>query len=128
MIKTSINQSIGYLRNLDTLWYEESLTKSFDFWRFLRLHEASLFEQAETGDLLLCSNKHGFDITKLSVPHHVERVFLLFKVDPDQHPLTEEEQKQGMTQFNVKNNEELHVLRISAEQQGLILEPWSEFK
>ena len=47
------------------------------------------------------------------MPHHVERVFLIFKVDPDELAIS---------------HEELHVLRISAEKQGLILEPWSEFK
>lgn len=47
----------------------------------------------------------------------MERVFLIFKVDCNPN-----------LRNSTEDIEELHVLRISLEKQGLILEPWSQFK
>lgn len=47
------------LRDLDMKWYENNLENSFKFWAYLRIPEKSFFEQAETGDILLCCNKKG---------------------------------------------------------------------
>ena len=82
-IENAILNSIGRLKKLDLLWYEKYISKSFDFWRFMRIPERAMFLQAETGDLILAGNKKSFSLLDMKVPHFVERVFLIVRPDED---------------------------------------------
>jgi hypothetical protein len=61
-IKQSVDTSIGALKgiSLESYRFTDEETKSFKYWRFLRILEDVFLSQVETGDLLLCSNKKTF--------------------------------------------------------------------
>lgn len=110
-LETSIQNSIGRKRNLDIMWFEKSLEKSFKFWAFLRISEKQFFEQAESGDIILCSSKASFKHS-----HRVSRVFLLLRLDERQYEDGE------VTTFRDQKH---HVLRIDSEKSQVVLEPWA---
>lgn len=56
-ITHSVNSSNGVLKDLTIDTYSEDVESSFKFWRFMRISEEAFHQQAETGDLLVCSNK-----------------------------------------------------------------------
>ena len=67
--------------------------QSFKFWRFLRVLEDVFLDQAETGDIVLCSNKKKFSLQQMKKPCHVERVFVIFRLNAanDEDILSERE-------------------------------------
>lgn len=89
---------------------------SFKWWRFLRILEDVFLDQAETGDLLLCSNKKKFSMKSMKTPSHVDRVFVIFKLE------------EANDQVIVSEHDKIHILRICAKRKGIILEKWSDFK
>ena len=117
-IQTSIESSVGYIRDLDMSWFESKLEKSFKFWSYLRIPEKSFFEQAETGDILLCANKKSFDIKKMKTANPVDRVFLIYRMDV------------RTSQIGNLHDKELgrhYVLRVDAKNKCVILDEWTSF-
>ena len=102
---------------MDITWFENSIDKTFKFWNFLRISEKQFFEQAESGDLILCAKQDNFKLTKMGRPKtpKIERVFILMRLD-----------QQWSFTGNVQSMH--HVLRIDSEQGKVVLEPWRKFK
>jgi hypothetical protein len=61
--------------------YKDDVAQSFKFWRFLRIAEDTFLNSAETGDLLLCSNKKMMG--KMTMEHYVDRIFMVIKLTID---------------------------------------------
>lgn len=61
--------------------YKDDVAQTFKFWRFLRLSEEAFLNTAETGDLLLCSNKKK--MKKVTMEHYVDRVYIIVKLKID---------------------------------------------
>jgi len=116
-LKFSIDSSIGKTKQISIQSYKlDQDGQSFDYWRFLRILEDSFLEQAETGDLLLCANKKNFSIKNMKVPHHVDRVFVIFKLN------------EANNEVIAAEHDKVHILRICAQKQAIILESWNDFK
>lgn len=50
----SIERSSGKKRDLGMIKYTSDINQMFEFWRFLRIHEQLMIQQAEVGDIILC--------------------------------------------------------------------------
>ena len=55
-----ISKSNGALKDLKLEDCMDQVESGYKFWRFFRLSEDSFIDQAETGDVILCSNKKRF--------------------------------------------------------------------
>lgn len=117
-IKYSINTSIGRKKNISLLNYRFSaeVVSQFKFWRFLHILEDVFLDQVQTGDIVLCSNKKRFSLQQMGTPSHIDRVYILLKLNEVNN------QAIGAAQDRV------YVLRLSAEQRSIILDKWSDFK
>ena len=58
----SIDHSIGKKKNLAMNAYLSDISDIFEFWRFLRIPEPMMVEQAELGDIIICLSKKKFAI------------------------------------------------------------------
>lgn len=56
----SIEASIGKKRDIAMNMYKTNINQVFDFWRFLRIPEQLVLDQAELGDIILCLKKKKF--------------------------------------------------------------------
>lgn len=100
-IEGVLTQSQGQQQDISIQQYQEKIKTAFKFWKFHRFDEAQFLSQAQTGDLILCSNKK-----LLKGEHDVHKVFILVKL------------VQG-----------LQVLRPAQFSQGdIVLESWEEFQ
>lgn len=117
-LKFSIDSSIGAKLkiSLESYRYTDEEKQTFKFHRFLRMLEDVFLDQAETGDLLLCSNKKKFSIQQMKKPSHVDRVFVIFKLN------------EANNQAILSERDKLHILRICGVRKGIVLEKWSDFK
>lgn len=63
-LKFSIDSSIGKRMQISLQSYKltQAEEQSFKFWRFLRILEDVFLDQADTGDIILCSNKKKFSL------------------------------------------------------------------
>ena len=53
----AIENSVGKIHDLCMSDYKGNCDNIFDFWRFLRLPETKILEQADNGDIILCEAK-----------------------------------------------------------------------
>ena len=100
-VDAALAQSQGQQQDISIQQYQDKIQTAFKFWRFHRFDEAQFLTQAQTGDLILCSNKK-----LLNNQQDVHKVFILVKL------------VQG-----------LQVLRPAQFSQGdIVLETWEEFQ
>lgn len=82
--------------------YKKDINKLFDFWRFLRISENSVIEQAETGDIVLglqCKKSMG-KVSNIKIIH----VCLIIRIDEQSI-----EKKEDMSQiYVVRSGEHFH--------------------
>lgn len=58
----SISKSMGKRKNLAMNSYLSDISDIFEFWRFLRIPEILMVEQAELGDIIICLSNKKFAI------------------------------------------------------------------
>lgn len=58
----SINTSLGKLKEIKLDIYKNDISTQYEYWRFLRVQESILEEEAEIGDLVLCQTKKKFSM------------------------------------------------------------------
>ena len=95
-----IKNSNGAQRNIEFSDCMKQVESGYKFWKFVRISEESFLEQAETGDIILCSNKKAFKDL------HVDRVYILIRLISG-----------------------LHVLRPAENfENGVLIETWEKFQ
>jgi hypothetical protein len=56
-LMNAIENSMGKVHDLCMNDYKGNVDNVFEFWRFLRLPEQKILEQADNGDIILCEGK-----------------------------------------------------------------------
>lgn len=72
----NIDNSVGKFKNL-TLDSYKQYSKSFKFWRFIRLSEEEFLDQVQVCDLLLCIRKNTKDTPGAHKIHDVYSIIVL---------------------------------------------------
>jgi hypothetical protein len=115
-ITHSVKSSNGVLKDLTIASYSEDFENSFKFWRFMRINEEAFHQQAETGDILVCSNKStNIPIIKSIGGNGAEyqdvvAVYVIIKLNVE----------------GDANN--LRVIRPGTSEEGVMLDDWDQFK
>ena len=67
--------------------YKADVNKNIDFWRFLRIPEEILVEQAEVGDVILCQSKRKNTLPRASRVSQsnplIDKIALIVKLQTD---------------------------------------------
>ena len=83
-LQHSIQNSAGKKKDLTLNRYINDISKIFEFWRFLRIPEGLMFEQAELGDIILCmSKKKGVALTGASNTY-IDNICLIVRLTDEE--------------------------------------------
>lgn len=77
----SINTSLGKLKEIKLDTYKNDISTQYEYWRFLRVQEHILEDEAEIGDLVLCQTKKKFTMGSPGI----DKIGIIVKLNLDQN-------------------------------------------